>query len=291
MIFLSLLIIIEIFIRLFKLAPKIPKGQNIYEKSDILTYALKADITQTVETTDGESFTIKHNGMGLRDDEHTGGPIPLPGYRILALGDSFTYGWGVEYEETFLYELEKWLEVDIIKAGIPGYEMRDCRKFLGAYHDFYKPDMVLVCVAPNDALCLSGKHKVTKDGSLVWDNFWYKLSWILFRYSHLARIIIKFFAQQEFPLEIDTYKIKEEILAMKQIAKNIVVLELPDRVNPRLDLRDFCKAWDIPHINAYFNDENCFLKDGHCNIDGNYTIAKLAYNKLYNEISRQTGRS
>ena len=50
-------------------------------------------------------------------------------FRILGLGDSFTYGVGADFEQTYLYLLEKMFNeragkhpsVEIIKAGIPRY--------------------------------------------------------------------------------------------------------------------------------------------------------------------------
>lgn len=286
MIWLALLILAEILVRIFKFAPAIPKGQNIYAKVDGLTFGLKPNIEQRVEVSTGDSiFLVRHNNMGIRDVEHKKKKV----FRILAVGDSFTYGWGCQFEDTFLYNLEKWLGIDIIKAGIPGYEIADCRKFVNKYYDVYEPDLVLLCVAPNDALCVSGKHSVTKDGYLIYESFLYKMSLFLFKYSCLARIIIKLIARQNFPLDYDLEKIKEEILLIRKIAKNIVVLFLPDRVIPPIMLREFCAFWKIPFIDAYFSEEYNFLKDGHCNSAGNDTIARLAYRKLHKIISAREG--
>ena len=64
--------------------------------------------------------------MGFRDEEHTIEKAPNT-FRILALGDSFTYGYGARYEDTYLVVLEKLLNqrrqtpanFEIIKMGIP----------------------------------------------------------------------------------------------------------------------------------------------------------------------------
>jgi hypothetical protein len=62
------------------------------------------------------SNTYHINSLGLRDDEQS-----LVGPKIIALGDSFTMGWGVEQEETFVQQLEKLTGLKIINAGISSY--------------------------------------------------------------------------------------------------------------------------------------------------------------------------
>jgi len=77
-----------------------------------------------VSRDDRWSVSIKTNSLGLRDREY--GP-PGPGPRILAIGDSFTFGYGVELEETFPKVAEKILrggafpEVEVVNAGVNGY--------------------------------------------------------------------------------------------------------------------------------------------------------------------------
>ena len=72
---------------------------------------------------------LETNSIGLRNREIS--PLPSPGtYRILALGDSLTLGWGVESNETFAIKLEQILNkkppndykrVEVINAGVGNY--------------------------------------------------------------------------------------------------------------------------------------------------------------------------
>lgn len=56
------------------------------------------------------------NGLGLRDRDHADGENP----KILGLGDSFTFGWGVEQNDTFLSHLERALRLGMphVRPGV-----------------------------------------------------------------------------------------------------------------------------------------------------------------------------
>lgn len=93
---------------------------------------------------------IKINSKGLRDVEHT---YEKKGtFRILGLGDSFVFGHGVEYNESFLTVLEDKLNknftdsIEIIKAGTPGIGPQAYLNILEKEGLKYSPDMVLVCI-------------------------------------------------------------------------------------------------------------------------------------------------
>jgi len=96
------------------------------------------------------SVTVRQNAEGLRDRHHD--YERQPGRRrILVLGDSVVWCWGVEQAECFTERLEDALrDTDVINAGVPAYstaqEMllyeRDLRR--------YRPDLVLLVVVPND---------------------------------------------------------------------------------------------------------------------------------------------
>ncbi len=68
------------------------------------------------------NVSVQINREGFRDiDARAGGAQPL----VLALGDSLTFGWGVDYKDTFLTRLEGSMGgpqagVRVMKTGIPG---------------------------------------------------------------------------------------------------------------------------------------------------------------------------
>ena len=91
--------------------------------------------------------------------------------RILALGDSMIFGWGVQYEKTFIYLLQKKLEqcgkYEIINSGHPNYNMEKYFAFLDSEGLKYKPDYVVVFYYINDV----EEYKPLKDNPFIsWSN-------------------------------------------------------------------------------------------------------------------------
>lgn len=95
------------------------------------------------------------NSLGFRDREY---PVAGRGrVRILALGDSFTFGWGVSLDETWCKILEGDLrrsrpEVEILNLGRPGATTTDYARIATAAIPLLRPDLVLVCVLQGDDL-------------------------------------------------------------------------------------------------------------------------------------------
>jgi lysophospholipase L1-like esterase len=95
------------------------------------------------------------NSKGLRDRE-----IPYartPGVRrILMLGDSFTVGWGVAFDETFSKRIERAYaergeKVEVINTGVGNYNtIQEVEYFLTEGYK-YNPDIVVLNYTFNDA--------------------------------------------------------------------------------------------------------------------------------------------
>ena len=98
---------------------------------------------------------VKINSNGLRDRE-----IPYErvgaARRILMLGDSFTEGWGVPFEQTFSKRIERLYAADginaeVINTGVGNYNtIMEVEYFLREGYK-YKPDIVVLNFIPNDA--------------------------------------------------------------------------------------------------------------------------------------------
>ncbi len=99
-------------------------------------------------------FKITTNSRGLR-----GGPIGAKGsrFRVLALGDSCTFGVGVAESETWPARLETLLnaagddrEYEVINSGVPGYTAFQGRRYLEKYGLDLAPDLVIATFGFND---------------------------------------------------------------------------------------------------------------------------------------------
>ncbi|MCH8003561.1 MAG: SGNH/GDSL hydrolase family protein [Nanoarchaeota archaeon] len=90
---------------------------------------------------------IRTNSNGLRDYEHE---QTSDNFRILALGDSFAFGQGVDINDTFLSIIEKQLDVEIIKAGVPAYGQDNQLHYFITKGKNYNPDMTIIFYFLND---------------------------------------------------------------------------------------------------------------------------------------------
>ena len=98
---------------------------------------------------------VKINSNGLRDRE-----IPYertgPARRILMLGDSFTEGWGVPFDQTFSKRIEglyaaRGTNAEVINTGVGNYNtIMEVEYFLKEGYK-YQPDVVVLNYIPNDA--------------------------------------------------------------------------------------------------------------------------------------------
>jgi hypothetical protein len=100
----------------------------------------------------GEFVTdIAINSKGLRDREYAH-LKPQGTRRILCLGDSFTFGYGVQADETFAKVLERAFAADsmddgaweVINAGVPGTGTAYQLAYLQLEGHNYDPDFVLL---------------------------------------------------------------------------------------------------------------------------------------------------
>ena len=104
------------------------------------------------------TYTAHINSLGLRERELK----PNPGvFRIAAIGDSYTYGWGVEAEQSWLRLLEKNLRdkgynVETVNLGKPGAGPPHYAEIAEKALPVVQPDLVLVVLHQGDDMAGSG---------------------------------------------------------------------------------------------------------------------------------------
>ena len=105
------------------------------------------------------SVSVVVNSLGMRGPER-GTSKPAGTTRILLLGDSFAFGWGVEQEEAFAARLERLLTervgpVEVLPAAVPGWSTDQHFIYLHTRGLALRPDLILLATSENDLTELS----------------------------------------------------------------------------------------------------------------------------------------
>ncbi len=110
------------------------------------------------ETSYGD-VRVTYNERGLRDRPIL--PKATREYRILALGDSVTFGWGVDQDKTFAARLESLLPgrlhrpVRVINSGVGGYNTVQEVTYFKQEGLALQPDLVMLTYVNNDIEALN----------------------------------------------------------------------------------------------------------------------------------------
>lgn len=129
---------------------------------------MRKNISGKADTLGGKIYTVETNKKGLRDEYFKEKPSNDT-YRILVIGDSYTFGWGVNESDRYTELLERRLETkggkdyQVINAGIPGWGMKDYYTFLRERGLSYHPDMVIIGIVGNDFIPHSKQTEIQKD--------------------------------------------------------------------------------------------------------------------------------
>lgn len=135
---------------------------SLYKPHPYLNYALSPDY----RSLDGKN---KHNSLGYRGDEVTV-PKPDNAFRIVLMGGSTIYTWGVDdYKKSLPYQLGEILKndygytnVEVINAGVPGYNSWENLIDLEFRILDLKPDLVIFHYGVNDVFARMVESKAYK---------------------------------------------------------------------------------------------------------------------------------
>jgi hypothetical protein len=120
--------------------------------------AARRDEFDTIGHGDSLCVTCETNSLGLREREAVCGPKPAGQRRVLCIGDSFTFGWGVKVEQAWPRRVERALRqlddgVRTVNAGAAGALFVDeYRAALEQRFHVVDPDVVVVTLCLNDLL-------------------------------------------------------------------------------------------------------------------------------------------
>lgn len=262
---LIVLLVPEMMVRILGIAPSAAPAVRGYVKDPSIGYKPRPNSVYSGRSASGEfNCQHAHNHLGFRDVEHSE-TKPPDVFRILGLGDSFTYGVGAPFEQTYLFQLEERLnartgvhpKVEIIKEGIPKFFPHAERLTLEHYGLRFSPDLVLVGFLPNDISDTAqglDSVEITKDGIMVTQkaaSLGTMGRW-LFMHSHAARIVLRRYVawlmQRRYPIfrediykadgrhEADWRKAEEELARIAELCSRsgatFVLLYIPQSIPP-----------------------------------------------------------
>jgi lysophospholipase L1-like esterase len=133
-----------------------------FEETRFIEYKMKPSVDiQAVdpfseqEVAAGRTFHLASNSDGFRDREFA--PATPAKVRIVSLGDSSTFGWGVDPEYTYQRLLENRLnargpnQFEVLNLGMPGHTSAHGVRVLDHYALPLEPDVLILSFGANDA--------------------------------------------------------------------------------------------------------------------------------------------
>ncbi len=247
------------------------------------------------------AYSYSNNSIGLRGSEVGGKTRP----RILVLGDSFTYGIGVNDDETFCSILQQKLpSQEIINAGNGGkgtdYEL----KFYRTVGRGFQPDLVLLVFFENDFVDNSAEVYYTRDliakkleiHKPALTNF--RLYHWLAEHSHLVNLVKSTLVNRMSDGRPKVGPRNDELTelylsALKGEVPKLEVFYLP--ASPRLNgsaeeqaFSQICAHLEIrPHFLRFAADD--YFAEGHWKPSGHRKAAELIYSVIGNSSLQGVG--
>jgi lysophospholipase L1-like esterase len=183
--------IAEIAVRLVRPQAVMTVTPGLYQPDGPRRYRIAPGFRGRITNQAEFDTEVVTDSQGLRGPEV--GPKPAGGLRILAIGDSFTFGVGARQDETWPARLERRMpNVQVLNAGAPGFGVPDEVAWFEAHGAGLQPDAVVVAVfLANDLQDASpDQPKVAVvDGALVVPGETGGLRRWLYYHSHLFRLL------------------------------------------------------------------------------------------------------
>lgn len=156
--------------------------------------------TQVRYETPEFAYSVRINTHGWRGDDVS--LAPLPACRIMLLGDSFTYGWGVEYAQTWGNLLEQqlreryYIDAQVLNLGVPGGNTADYAAIAQRAAPLLSPHVILVGVLQGDDMRQMSRGAGTFPRSLRFGEATQSQGWqdaLTFHYPFIAeRTVLTF---------------------------------------------------------------------------------------------------
>ena len=128
----------------------------VYAPDPVLFFRLRPNL-ELAETGNPRLFDLRTNSLALRGPE-VAIEKPAGSLRLIAVGDSCTFGSGAGTQQTYPAQLEQRLRalrpdlsVEVVNAGVPGFTSYQALRWLETEGFALSPDIVVFASAVNDA--------------------------------------------------------------------------------------------------------------------------------------------
>lgn len=253
------------------------------------------------------NVAVRINSDGLRDREYD-----VPGgesYRIAALGDSITFGWGVEQDETFESILETELNrvrpTEIVNFGTGNYNTEQQVNLFFEKGVKYRPDRIVVFYFINDAEPTPQRSKwayLSRVRTLTF--YWSRVRALLSRINP-SRAYENFYAELYGESEQGWVRARQAFVELRELCEEhtigLQVFLLPDLHETRdypfrgehRKVMEFLEREGIDAVDLapFFADQDdprslwVAPDDAHPNARGHELIARYVYPFLAEEIA------
>ena len=126
----------------------------LYQSEPYAGYGNRRDLSYVQHTNEFTAhYDINHEGFRVPEPNLEYTPEkPAGTYRILLLGPSFAYGWGVDYKDSFAAQLPRILKqrgfaggrkIELINAGVPSLQPAPQLNWYNHVGKKYHPDLVI----------------------------------------------------------------------------------------------------------------------------------------------------
>lgn len=248
-----------------------------------------------------QGVECRFNEFGLRDEPIL--PKQQDELRILLLGDSVVFGWGVEQDKTFSYQLQDILEknlevtVRVINSGVGSYNTTQEHAFLLKHGLAFNPDLILLLYVPNDVtihpaefnprkqLSYQGKSPPQVLHMMLKKSWLWRLIWHAFKYGGLGPV-----RDQKAVFISDAPGVKRSMASLKGILSTCQKRNIPVGLfyfnwatKPTDDLLALLEKkispLEITHVGKWFDGKNIrhyinTVVDSHPNADAHTIIAE-----------------
>lgn len=299
--------------------PKYKDMQTSFVPSKLIIRTLKPNITKKlIHPANGEpSFYLTTNSLGLRSNQEISFQIPEKTKRVLCLGDSYTFGFGIEEKDAYPSYLEKILnsnsddnhKLQVINAGFTSGLSTDSQYlYLREIGVKFSPDLVILgFTVANDLIDLARNEWVlNQDNSLkeIFNPNHRKIPYFIRKSALFTAIKVLFMppkVKEKNDKPVDR-KMMERVkylttkingLSREKGFKFLMLIISPphllDRANregsweaTRRELAGFCEEKGIAYLDLLpgLETHHFFPEKVHFTKEGNKRVAEMIYHKL-----------